>query len=240
MTAIQRIPAVQSGTKRLILTTSGPRGRPVGAFSLAGIRESEAFASRALAGFLARWRGPGCGQAATQAALAGSRRAAFADAFAPTRSPKARFREGRRGQDVLWEPHPEQLPDRSCQRPGRSSRRLVERDRLFERRYALLVRVVFRRESSEHGLDVRLPSSEGGGGELIRRERISGTAIDKAASGAVRRSRPLTRARALARERRREPGRWRLKRERARARARRGAGAARARKLQVLIDAWPV
>ena len=28
------------------------------------------------------------------------------------------LREGRRGQGVLWEPHPEQLPDRSCRRPG--------------------------------------------------------------------------------------------------------------------------
>ena len=31
---------------------------------------------------------------------------------------RSRLREGGRGQGVLWEPHPEQLPDRSCQRPG--------------------------------------------------------------------------------------------------------------------------
>jgi hypothetical protein len=37
--------------------------------------------------------------------------------------------------------------------PGRSSRRLVERDRLFERGYSLLLRVVFRREGRKHGFD---------------------------------------------------------------------------------------
>jgi hypothetical protein len=59
----------------------------------------------------------------------------------------------------LWEPRADQFPDRSRQRPGRSSRRLVERDRLFERGYALLLRVVFRREGCEHGFDAGLPSA---------------------------------------------------------------------------------
>ena len=86
---------------------------------------------------------------------------------------------GQARQGVLWEPHPEQLPDRSRQRPGRSSRRLVERDRLLKRGYSLLLRVVFRCERGEHGLDVCLPSSQRRGDELIRWEWVAGAADDK-------------------------------------------------------------
>jgi hypothetical protein len=93
-----------------------------------------------------------------------------------------------RGSEVqarpaLWEPCADQFPDRSRQRAGRSSRRLVERDRLFERRYALFLRVVFRRESCEHGFDAGLPTAEGGSGEDVGRGRVSGAAIDKAPAG---------------------------------------------------------
>ena len=78
------------------------------------------------------------------------------------------------------EPCADQFPNRSRQRRGRSFRRLVQRDRLFERRYALLLRVVFRREGGEHGFDVGLPTAEGGSGEDVRRGWVSRPAIEKA------------------------------------------------------------
>jgi hypothetical protein len=74
---------------------------------------------------------------------------------------EARFREVGRGRGVLWEPRADQFPDHSRQRPGRSSGRLVERDRLFERDYTLLLRIVFRREGCEHGFDAGLPLAVG-------------------------------------------------------------------------------
>jgi hypothetical protein len=49
--------------------------------------------------------------------------------------------------------------------------------------YASLLRIVSRRERGEHCFDIRLPSAEWGGDELIRREGVSGAAIDKAAAG---------------------------------------------------------
>jgi hypothetical protein len=49
--------------------------------------------------------------------------------------------------------------------------------------YALLSRIVSRRERGEHCFDIRLLSAEWGGDELIRREGVSGAAIDKAAAG---------------------------------------------------------
>ena len=79
---------------------------------------------------------------------------------------------------------PRAIPRPPALKPWPFVRCLIERNRLFQRRDPPLLRVIFGRQRGEHGLNVRLPFPERRGGELIRRERVSGSAIDKAPAGA--------------------------------------------------------